>query len=64
MESKFMKLRQELIELGYTQMLKPDCVPLVERLLSDLKTTTGSLQKYMNIAQQAIEVSELENSFI
>ncbi|XP_018573726.1 centrosomal protein of 135 kDa, partial [Anoplophora glabripennis] len=55
MESKFTILRQELINLGYTQTLKPDCVPLVDRLLSDLKTTTESLQKYMIIAQQAIE---------
>lgn len=61
MESKYKKLRQELIELGYTQILKPDCVPLVDRLLSDLKTTTNSLQKYMNIAQQAIEVSLVKN---
>ncbi|KAJ8919321.1 hypothetical protein NQ315_003905 [Exocentrus adspersus] len=55
MESKFTKLRKELNDLGYIHTLKPDCVPLVDRLLSDLKTTTESLQKYMKIAQQAIE---------
>lgn len=53
----FSKLRLELDELGYTQTLKPECVPLVGKLLGDLKTTTESLCKYMKISQQAIEVS-------
>lgn len=52
----FSKLRLELDELGYTQTLKPECVPLVGKLLSDLKTTEN-LCKYMKIAQQAIEVN-------
>ncbi|KAJ8938726.1 hypothetical protein NQ318_005580 [Aromia moschata] len=55
MESTFVKLRQELNDLGYIETLKPDCVPLVDRLFSDLKTTTQNLQKYMKISQQAIE---------
>lgn len=53
----FSKLRLELDELGYTQTLKPECVPLVGKLLADLKTTTENLCKYMKISQQAIEVS-------
>lgn len=53
----FSKLRLELDELGYTQTLKPECVPLVGKLLADLKTTTENLCKYMKVSQQAIEVS-------
>lgn len=52
----FSKLRLELDELGYTQTLKPECVPLVGKLLADLKTTTENLYKYMKISQQALEV--------
>lgn len=53
----FSKLRLELDELGYTQTLKSECVPLVRKLLADLKTTTENLCKYMKISQEAIEVS-------
>lgn len=60
----FSKLRFELDELGYTQTLKPECTPLVGKLLGDLKVTTENLCKYMNISQQAIEVSLTVNTFI
>lgn len=53
----FSNLRLQLNELGYTQTLKPECVPLVGKLLEDLKTTTENLCKYMRISQQALEVS-------
>lgn len=56
MESKMKTLRNELDELGYFQTFTPESAPLVERLAADLKTTTHSLQKYMKIAQNAIEV--------
>ncbi|ENN78929.1 hypothetical protein YQE_04606, partial [Dendroctonus ponderosae] len=55
MGSKFLKLRQQLDELGYLQDLVPECIPLVEKLLLDLNTTTTSLQKYMKISQHALE---------
>lgn len=59
MESKFEKVRCELDELGYYQKLSIESTPLVDRLLADLKITTQSLQKYMKIAQNAIEVNEV-----
>ncbi|KAJ8984602.1 hypothetical protein NQ317_006064 [Molorchus minor] len=55
MESSYTKLRQELDDLGYIETLKPDCVPLVDRLLSDLKITTENLEKYMKLTQRALE---------
>ncbi|RZC37719.1 centrosomal protein of 135 kDa [Asbolus verrucosus] len=55
MESKVKKIREELDELGYYQTFNPESAPLVEKLVADLKTTTESLQKYMKIAQNAIE---------
>ncbi|KYB27999.1 centrosomal protein of 135 kDa [Tribolium castaneum] len=55
MEMKAAKLREELDELGYYLTFSHESVPLVEKLVADLKTTTQSLQKYMKIAQNAIE---------
>lgn len=57
MESKYHLVCNELNDLGYTESLTIENLPLVEHLLNDLKTTTVSLQKYMNIAKQALEVS-------
>lgn len=56
MGNKFKLLRQQLDELGYKQVLVPEAVPLVEKLLADLIQTTESLEKYMKIAKTAIEV--------
>lgn len=56
MESKYKIIRQQLDELGYKQVLVPEAVPLVEKLLGDLIQTTESLQKYMKIAKTATEV--------
>lgn len=55
--SKYQALRKQLDDLGYKQVLVPEAVPLVDRLLSDLLKTTESLQKYMTVARQAIEVN-------
>ncbi|CAH1098756.1 unnamed protein product [Psylliodes chrysocephalus] len=55
MEKSFAQVRKELDDLGYTETLKPECLPLVRRLLGDLKITTESLRKYMKISQQALE---------
>ncbi|XP_044253848.1 centrosomal protein of 135 kDa isoform X2 [Tribolium madens] len=55
MEMKAKKLRGELDELGYYLTFSHESVPLIEKLVGDLKTTTQSLQKYMKIAQNAIE---------
>ncbi|CAH1970630.1 unnamed protein product [Acanthoscelides obtectus] len=61
MASQFMNLRKELDELGYKQTLKIECLPLVSKLLSDLKTTTENLQKYMTISKNALdEINNLE----
>lgn len=56
MESRYTVLRKQLDELGYKQVLVVDSVPLVEKLVVDLIQTTGSLQKYMRIAKEAVEV--------
>lgn len=56
MEGKYKSICNELHELGYTETLTIESVPLVLHLLADLKTTTLSLQKYMGIAKQALEV--------
>lgn len=56
MEAKAKRLRNELDELGYYLSFTPESVPLIEKLVADLKTTTESLQKYMKVAQNAIEV--------
>lgn len=55
--NKYKLLRQQLDELGYKQVLLPECIPLVEKLLSDFIQTTESLEKYMTIAKNAIEVT-------
>nr|CAI5863781.1 unnamed protein product [Callosobruchus analis] len=52
-------LRKKLDDLGYTQPLSIECVPLVNKLLSDLTTTTENLQKYMTISKNALD--ELSN---
>lgn len=54
--NKYTILRQQLDELGYKQLLVPEAVPLVEKLLADLIQTSESLDKYMKIAKSAIEV--------
>ncbi|GJQ82867.1 hypothetical protein Trydic_g2605 [Trypoxylus dichotomus] len=59
MEDRYLHLRKQLEELGYHQYLKIECVPLVEKLVSDLIQTTESLRKYMNISKDAI--SERDN---
>ncbi|KAK9710694.1 hypothetical protein QE152_g25895 [Popillia japonica] len=54
MEDRYLNLRKQLEELGYHQYLKIECVPLVEKLVSDLIHTTESLRKYMKISKDAI----------
>jgi centrosomal protein CEP135 len=39
-ELKYVQLRERLDALHYTGVLTPDCVPLVEKLLTDLVRTT------------------------
>lgn len=56
MGGKYQLLRQQLDELGYKQLLPPDAVPLVEKLVADLIQTTESLEKYKKIAKNATEV--------
>lgn len=63
MEAKFSKIRRELDSLGYFQILSLDSVPLVEKLVGDLKTTTISLQKYMNLAKTSSKVYDLSVIF-
>ncbi|XP_045478755.1 centrosomal protein of 135 kDa isoform X4 [Harmonia axyridis] len=58
MEENFSRIRRELDSLGYFQMLSLDSIPLVDKLLDDLKTTTVSLQKYMRLAQTATKEKE------
>ncbi|XP_044747955.1 centrosomal protein of 135 kDa-like isoform X2 [Coccinella septempunctata] len=58
MEAKFFKIRRDLDSLGYFQILSSDCLPLVEKLLDDLKTTTASLQKYIKLAQRVTKEKE------
>nr|CAH7765422.1 unnamed protein product [Callosobruchus chinensis] len=56
MESQFKALRKNLDDLGYTQALRIECIPLVNKLLSDLKTTTENLRKYMTISKNALDL--------
>lgn len=56
MEQRFKKVRKQLDDLGYMQVLIPEALPLVEKLAADLIQTTESLQKYKKIAKDAIEV--------
>lgn len=56
MGGKYQLLRQQLDELGYKQLLVPEAVPLVEKLVADLIQTTESLEKYKKIAKNATEV--------
>uniref|UniRef100_A0A3Q2L8Z4 Centrosomal protein 135 n=1 Tax=Equus caballus TaxID=9796 RepID=A0A3Q2L8Z4_HORSE len=44
-ERKYMNIRRRLDQLGYRQTLTVDCLPLVEKLFSDLVHTTESLRK-------------------
>lgn len=57
MEERYINLRKQLEELGYHQYFKIECVPLVERLVSDLIHTTESLRKYIKISKDTISVS-------
>ncbi|KAK9873082.1 hypothetical protein WA026_020813 [Henosepilachna vigintioctopunctata] len=54
MEFEFSSLRRDLDSLGYFETFSDESVPLVAKLLNDLKTTTTSLQKYIKIAQNGI----------
>lgn len=56
MEQRFKKVRKQLDDLGYMNVLIPDSIPLVEKLTADLIQTTESLQKYKRIAKNALEV--------
>lgn len=62
MNQRYIKLRNQLDDLGYVLPLKFDSVPLVEKLTADLIQTTESLKKYMRIAKEAVEVCQ--NFFI
>ncbi|XP_007496489.1 centrosomal protein of 135 kDa isoform X2 [Monodelphis domestica] len=44
-ERKFINIRKRLDQMGYRQPLSVDCLPLVEKLFSDLVHTTESLRK-------------------
>ncbi|XP_065781260.1 centrosomal protein of 135 kDa-like [Muntiacus reevesi] len=44
-ERKYLNIRKRLDPLGYRQTLTVDCLPLVEKLFSDLVHTTESLRK-------------------
>ncbi|XP_026958678.1 centrosomal protein of 135 kDa isoform X3 [Sagmatias obliquidens] len=44
-ERKYMNIRKRLDQLGYRQTLTVECLPLVEKLFSDLVHTTESLRK-------------------
>lgn len=55
MEKSFAQVRKELDDLGYTETFRTECLPLIRRLLGDLRITTESLRKYMKISQQALE---------
>nr|XP_025145818.1 centrosomal protein of 135 kDa isoform X4 [Bubalus bubalis] len=44
-ERKYLNIRKRLDQLGYRQTLTVDCIPLVEKLFSDLVHTTESLRK-------------------
>ncbi|KAF2883200.1 hypothetical protein ILUMI_22975 [Ignelater luminosus] len=55
MEQRFKKVRKQLDDLGYMQVLIPEALPLIEKLTADLIQTTESLQKYKKIAKDTIE---------
>lgn len=61
MDLKYKFLRDKLDELGYKQVLSLNSVPLVEKLVADLVQTTESLQKYMKIAKEAMQVIVFQN---
>ncbi|XP_060044020.1 centrosomal protein of 135 kDa isoform X2 [Erinaceus europaeus] len=44
-ERKYINIRKRLDQLGYRQPLSVECLPLVEKLFSDLVHTTESLRK-------------------
>lgn len=44
-ERKYINIRKRLDQLGYRQALTMECLPLVEKLFSDLVHTTESLRK-------------------
>uniref|UniRef100_A0A8D0Z912 Centrosomal protein 135 n=1 Tax=Sus scrofa TaxID=9823 RepID=A0A8D0Z912_PIG len=44
-ERKYINIRKRLDQLGYRQALTVECLPLVEKLFSDLVHTTESLRK-------------------
>ncbi|XP_074085489.1 centrosomal protein of 135 kDa isoform X2 [Macrotis lagotis] len=52
-ERKFINIRKRLDQLGYRQPLSVDCLPLVEKLFSDLVHTTESLRKAKLFAGKA-----------
>nr|XP_022912788.1 centrosomal protein of 135 kDa isoform X2 [Onthophagus taurus] len=54
MEQRYLTVRSQLEELGYTQQFQLDSLPLVEKLVGDLLKTTESLQKYMKLSQDIL----------
>ncbi|KAF5308899.1 hypothetical protein FQR65_LT00599 [Abscondita terminalis] len=55
MEYRIKRVQKQLDDLGYRQVLIPEALPLIEKLTADLIQTTESLQKYKQIAKDAIE---------
>lgn len=56
MNIKLQTLKQKLNELGYTQYLPDNAVPLVNKILSDFIHTTERLKFYKEIANNLSEV--------
>ncbi|CAG9793945.1 unnamed protein product [Diatraea saccharalis] len=54
MSEVYFNLKRKLEDLGYSNTLPIDAVPLVECILADLLQTTRSLQHYMNLSKEAL----------
>ncbi|XP_063828247.1 centrosomal protein of 135 kDa [Ostrinia nubilalis] len=54
MGEAYFNLKRKLEDLGYSNSLPVDAVPLVECILADLLQTTRSLQHYMDLSKEAL----------
>ncbi|XP_059053948.1 centrosomal protein of 135 kDa [Achroia grisella] len=55
MGETYFNLKHKLEELGYSNSLPLEAVPLVECILADLLQTTRSLQHYMDLSKEALQ---------
>lgn len=59
---KYLIVRKQLDDLGYSDKFPMECFPLIEKMTADLLQTTRSLQHYMGVAKEALKERDIMKS--